>query len=521
MRRRLPNLGGSLPLALVACLALGACGSDGPDDLASYAPPDAPLFAQVAIDPDSEQTEALTDFAERVSGVDDPLAALRQELDQALAEGETGLDFEEDVEPWLGDHAAVFVRSFEPSAVADGVPDFAAIVEVDDADDARSFLDRAAANESPAPERRSYDGHDYLFDPEDGGVAVGLVDDGLVVGTESAFMVAVDASEGESLAESSEYADRTGALSDDRVATAFFEPGPALEAAIANGELKAAKRRLLQPLLSGPLAAPFASGLSADDGSLSLEVAATAAEDELGAAAPMIESLPSGSWLAVAAPDLGATLARILDQVEKGGLPGARAVRQRLRAQTGIDLHGDLLAWLGGASLFVEGTGVPGLTAGLIAETYDARGPRRLLARARELIVRRSGLRSSGPPGGAAYGFSVGIPSLGGGAEAGVVGGRLVAVFGGTVAEALEPERTLADDERFAAAAEALGDEFDPNLYLHLPSLLDVAERGGASDDPDYVAAAPYLSRLEALLSGTRLAEEQVVSRWTLTLARE
>ena len=57
----------------------------------------------------------------------------------------------------------------------------------------------------------------------------------------------------------------------------------------------------------------------------------------------------------------------------------------------------DLLGWLGGGAFFVEGTGVPGLTAGLIAEPSDVEGPRRRLERVREPF--ELGVRERGEDG--------------------------------------------------------------------------------------------------------------------------
>lgn len=522
MRSRLPHLGGALVICLLAALGLGACKGGEGDGLAAIAPPDSPLFVEVGIDPEGEQAEAFTSFVERVAGIRDVRAEVIAALDRELAADGTDITFEEDIEPWLGDRAGVFVRSFEPSEVAGGVPDFAAAVEVSDADAAQSFLDQAAASVETLPETRSYGGHDYRYAPADGGVAVGLIDDKLVVGTESSFMVAVDAAEGESLVDSEEYRGMTDALSDERLVTAFVNPGAALDAAIREeGEIDRSEERLLRPLLGGPLANSAAAGIVAAEDSVSLETTAFGSAEDAGPGSLLIESLPAESWLAVAAPELGTMLAGVLDQVEHRGLPGAGAIRRRLRRQIGIDLRGDLVRWLGGAALFVEGTGFPGVTAGLIAETSDVDGPRRLLHRVEAIAERDSGLRSSGPPEGAGYGFSLGVPSLGGGVEAGVVGDRLVAVAGGTLAQALAPERTLAEDERFEAAVEALGEGFDPNAYLYLPSLLELAERGGAAEDPDFAAALPHLERFEAAVSGMRTEGEEAVTRWTLTLDAE
>ena len=346
--------------------------------------------------------------------------------------------------------------------------------------------------------------------------AAGLIDDYLVTGTEAGFKVAVDAWEGESLGESEEYEERTEALGDDLLASAYLEPAAAIEAGLASEGIDAADAKASQPLLSGPLSEPLAIGLQATTETATIELASMVEGHEDIATDPsLLAGLPAGSWLAVAVPELGATLERVLDQIENGGLPGSGSIGEIVRARTGIDLRADVTAWLGDAAAFVEGTSAPGFTAGVIAETDDPQGPRAVLARLQEFAERDSGLRSAAPPQGAEYGFSLGLPSLGGGAEAGVLGDRFVAVVGGSASQVLDPSAELGDDDRFQAAVESLGGDVPLGLYLLLPSFLEVAELGGSGADPDYQAARPYLEAFESLAAGSSLDAGLAVTRLT------
>jgi hypothetical protein len=520
LRVGLVDIGGAL--ALAASLAIGACGGGGDSsDLASLAPPDAPFFAEFVLRPEGDQAEAIESFAERVAGIDDPGSEIATTIDESFADSGLEITYAEDVEPWLGERGSVFVRSFEPSSVAGGVPDFALAVETDDADAARSFVETAVEADPTPHESRSYGGFDYSYSPGDGGLAVGLIAESLVVGTETSFKVAVDASEGMSLAESEEYSQRTEALGDDLLGSAFLEPAAAIEAGLASEGIAPGDARMLEPLLAGPLSEPLAIGLSATTEAASIDFAATVTgEDAAAADRSLIESLPAGSWLAVAVPDLGQALERVLDQLANGGLPGGGSIQDALRARTGIDLRADVVDWLGDAAGFVEGTSAPGFTAGLIAETTDPEGPRKLLETVQALAESDSGLRSAAPPEGADYGFSLGLPGLGGGAEAGVVGDRVVAVIGGTVAEVLEPASALGDDSRYQAAVESLGEDLPPALYVDLPSLLEVAEQAGSASDPEYQAAAPYLGAFASLVGGSRVEDELAVTRLTVSLGQ-
>jgi hypothetical protein len=242
-------------------------------------------------------------------------------------------------------------------------------------------------------------------------------------------------------------------------------------------------------------------------------------QDDIATSGSLLSELPASSWLAFGAPDLGSAFERTLDLLANGGLPGGASVFDEISNATGIDLREDSLDWLADTSVFVEGTAPPSFTAGVIAEITDPEAPRRLLERVQALAERDSGLRSAAPPDGADYGFSLGVPSLGGGAEAGVVGDRMVAVVGGTIAQALDPEGRLGDDPGYRAAVESLGEEFPPGLYVDLPSLIEVAAQGGSATDPDFQAARPYLKEFASLAAGGHVEDELAVTRLSVSLA--
>ena len=414
------------------------------------------------------------------------------------------------------------MRSFESDGGSSVTPDFAAMVGVEDPEAASDFLQRLA-DEDPAPdEQREYEGTDYYVSGSQG-FAAGVVDESaLVFGTEMAFKVAVDASQGESLAESEEYSDRVDELPEDPLASAFFEPAGLVAALEGASDMDPGQAHALEPLLGGALSQPVAAALSVTDDSASVDIAAlTESGPDVSSESELLESLPAGAWLAVAAPELGPALQQAFDQLANSGIPGAGLLEKRIHAATGLDLGDDVLGWLGDAALFVEGSAPPAFTAGLIAQTSDPEAPENLLRIVQRVAERDSGLSSSGPPEGADSGFSIGLPGLGGGAEAGVVGDELVAVIGGTVAGVLDPDETLADDERYQSAIEALGDDLAPVVYLDLSSALEVAAAGDTDGSPDYEAIAPYAEALDSLVVGSRAEDGLVLARVTLTAAPE
>ena len=136
MRARLLQLAAAATVA--ASLALGGCGDDDATDLASLVPPDVPLYVEAVLRPDHDQQAAIESLTSKAAGLDDPGQALVAALDESLATEPGDFTYADDIEPWLGDRGALFVRSFGDT------PDAAVLVEVSDTGAAEDFLDQAA-----------------------------------------------------------------------------------------------------------------------------------------------------------------------------------------------------------------------------------------------------------------------------------------------------------------------------------------------------------------------------------------
>jgi hypothetical protein len=487
--------------------------------LAELAPPDAPLYAEVVLRPASEQVEAIESVASQAAGVEDPGADLIAALDASLAVEGLGVTYGEDIEPWLGEYGAFFVRSFEEDGER-GLPDFAALFEIDDVGAAEEFVDSLAELGSGTGEERSYGGFDYAFEGNGGGYAIGIVEDALVIGTEDSFKLAVDASKGESLAESEEFSERTDGLGDDRLATLFLEPVAAIEAAISSGELSRDDARAWRQLLTGVGSGPLGAALDVDGDSAAVEVTAMVENEEAVAPdADLLGELPAGAAFAFALPHVGQTLELAIDRLRTSGLPGAESLREELERRAGIDLGDDVAGWLGAVSGFVAGGSTADLAIGLVAETSDPEGPRDLLDAARRLIEHEEpDAPIGGPPEGADYGFQIGIPGFGPEAGAGVFGDELAASLGADPGEVLDPPEQLADDEVFEQAADALGDDFDPLVFIDLPSTAPFLRAGGAEQGRDYAEAEPYFEAFRFLIAGAHVDDHLATVRFTVAV---
>ena len=81
----------------------------------------------------------------------------------------------------------------------------------------------------------------------------------------------------------------------------------------------------------------------------------------------------------------------------------------------------------------------------------------------------------------------------------------------------LDPDETLADSDRFSAATGNLADGATPTFFLDMPSLLALIEsQQGATDDPDYAQAAPYLHAIDYMVAGTGTSGDRTVGSFVL-----
>jgi hypothetical protein len=210
--------------------------------------------------------------------------------------------------------------------------------------------------------------------------------------------------------------------------------------------------------------------------------------------------------------DAGGVLADALDRLSAIGeeLGGPQldldALRGLLEAGTGLDVEEDLLGWLGGASLFVIGTGEKDIEIGTVLQTSDQAASAGAINAIGGLLEGEFGGGLVEPRlEGADAGFSA-LPQGGeGGFEVAQLDDRVVGAAGWTAGagEAADPSQALSASEAYGGAEEALGDQAAPLLYVALQELFTVAERGGQSSDPGYLAARPYLDALEYLIVGT------------------
>ena len=184
-------------------------------DRASRAvPASASIYGTIYLQPSAGQKMNLAALLGHVPGLTDA-ASLDQKLHEIAGRllAESGLDYEADVRPWLGNQLAF---SVEPDGTDPMAADVIVLVAVKDPVEARAALDRIATDLEVVGEPETYEGVDLTIGP-DGQGAWALLEDLLVLGNDAATVrAALDAD-----------ADRAPSLADDTAFVAAMRRVPA------------------------------------------------------------------------------------------------------------------------------------------------------------------------------------------------------------------------------------------------------------------------------------------------------
>jgi uncharacterized protein DUF3352 len=489
-------------VALPGAAAFAGCGGDGGSgtsftgpDPATMAPAGAPLFAEAVVHPEGDQKEELDSALSKLLATDDPGGLLSRWVDGGLATAGNGagIDFTDDVEPWLGERAGAFLTGSQRGDRGRRKPSGALVVSTTDPAATQRTIDRAEGAGGKSARARSYEGFEYRLERD--GDAAGIVGDFLVVGDEAGFKAAVDASRGESLAESAAFKDQFAELPDDAFGFLYAEPQGLVDTLQAAGEVTAAQVRSAGPEIRSLLSQPVAASVSASADQLSLQ---TSAASSSVAPAPqesdLLRSFPADAWLAFAASDAGRAYAQGLAQGDS----------TQLSRKLGLDL-GSLSHWAGDIGGFVGGTSLFGLSGALVLETDDEQASAQSLGQLQRALRRDPALQVEPLTGAGEQGFSIspgGIPVR---FEVLLREGKVVAGLPGSVDDVFDPGDTLADSDAFNAATDALGEDFSPVGFIDFQPLFQLVNGfPQAQSDPDYQNAKPYLDHLNYLTVGGR-----------------
>jgi Protein of unknown function (DUF3352) len=345
-------------LALPACLfaiALPGCGGDddssGPLDAGlAYLPADSPFAVAIDTDLDGDQYKALDSILGKFPFGDKTVKEL---IADQLAGADSGVNFEQDVEPLLGNPfvvGALDVASFVGDEQND---DFVAALETDDEDALDNLVDESGAKETGETAGATK----Y----EDGGT-IFAVDGAMVVlaGSEKALDQALERADGDGGLSKDDYEGALEGLPANSLASVYAD----LEELIGtSADGKAARKvKWVDALRTLGLTATASDGgvelrfnVRTDPEGLTDEDLPMAAGDE----SPPVLSRPGEIGLGLRDPSQVIEFAEAAFQsVDPSGFGDYEQAKQTLDSRLGISIDDDLIAQLGGdmsASLSLDG----------------------------------------------------------------------------------------------------------------------------------------------------------------------
>ncbi|MEX2195903.1 MAG: DUF3352 domain-containing protein [Thermoleophilaceae bacterium] len=246
-----------------ACLAIVGCGgsdADSPlDEALGYLPEDAPLALIVSTDLEGDQAQAAEETAR-----DLPFGPiLLQQLQQRFEGGD--VDFEEDIEPLLGNEAVVGIAD-PRSLLADDVEGFVAALQTDDADKLEDLAQKGTEEAGEAEGATLY---------RDDGTFIAVNDDVLVLSdSEEQLRAALEQRGEDDRLREDDVEDAFDDLPDDAAARIYGNVGALLESDPAT----ATARRV--PFVDA--LETFAATATIEDGSVAIDFALNTGDGELG-----------------------------------------------------------------------------------------------------------------------------------------------------------------------------------------------------------------------------------------------
>lgn len=206
------------------------------DRASSLAPADSAFYVNVYLQPSTGQQMNLAGLIGRLPGFADE-ASLDEKVDQVVQNllGPTGLDYRDQVKPWLGNQVAVAGWA-GPEGAGEPVP--VIIVEVKDQAAAAAAIADLAAEAGDDFAVEAYEGTELQVATN---ATYAFVEDMLVIGpTADAVHPVVDVANGaDNLADRSDFRATMEALEPDHLASAFFDLSAIADAAGAGGQFPA------------------------------------------------------------------------------------------------------------------------------------------------------------------------------------------------------------------------------------------------------------------------------------------
>lgn len=501
-------------LAAAAAIAIAGCGSGGGSgsDLAGFAAPGSLVYVEGELTPSGSLKKNVDSLAQKIAGVDNLGGYIVAKLEASAKEDGEPVDFEKEVQPWLGEKAAIAFQSLKDGKLKDPVM----AVQATDAAAAREFVERQARMSSKPYEEASYEGIEF----EVGGAeddAIGVVGDNLVVAEgEDSFKAAVDASKGESLADREKFDQAMSHTVDGSLADVYVNVGNLLKQ--SDSEITPQALQALKTTGIDPTEATAVASLVPGSDQVEIDVSADAGGETppAGDASQMLGSLPGDSFAALASTGFGERLGKVLDELDENGIPGQLEPHELKKGASRLGFDLDKIAVsLEDAGLFASGTGKDDLGGALVLTTKDSSEVSTAI-KTIGLLVRQSGTPGVTALTGKASGFSVRSAELGPRPLVVATKGDRVAIGYGVSQTLLGLSGgagpTLADTPEYKAAVAALGDT-PISGYVNGAAALKLAEALVPRSKTGFWEATRYLKAIRYIAIGAGSEDDRATAK--------
>lgn len=504
-----------------SALAVSGCGGSSSEsgaaagEVASYVPAGSPIYLEASTDFDGPQWGQVDALAKLFPAYPE----LRQKLDEALKSDD--VDFETEIKPLLGEHAAIAGIALPDTAALGGsltAPDagaaaqaaddmeFVGVVELAEGkdEDVKALLVKGGATKAG-----THAGADYYTDAPD---TVAAVNDGVLVisDTEAQLFKALDAHAAggdKTLAGTAKFTDALGKLPADVFGQAYMDIGAIVQAGAQS------QPELEQLGLSDYQNAVVAASVAAEpEGARVKGVIVGAPDAGAGEFSPTLdEKVPADAIAYLGFSDLAGSITTILDQARAAQSSDTTAqidaLTGQLPALLGVSVD-DLAALTSGEHAIVATSGTPNPGAALLLTVEDGARATTTLDALRVGVPRLLQTFSQGTtlPAWKQVPLAAGVSGwqLPLSPEAGVVYGvdgdlAIIGTSVPAVTAVQRPVSPLTGSADFAAGTSGMPDEVTSVMWLNVSEATAAAQAAGAFDD----APAESLANLRPVKSIT------------------
>ena len=486
-------------LALLAAGCGGASDSSGGDP-ATLAPPQTPFYVEAAVQPQGDLKTNVDALAKSIAGVDDLGSLIVSELESSSDSSSEEVDFEKEIEPWLGEKGGVALEEYD----GDDFSGYAIAVQSTDTDATQAFVDRTEKAEGAT--EGSYEGVDYWIDADDGSI-VGVIGEFLAgAEDEKTFKEMVDASNGESLADSEDFAESFDTAPSGSLADIYVDIGALIEE--SSGTIDPEAQQFLDSAGIDAKEATAVASLIPGSDQIEIDVSSDLGGENppSGDASGLLETLPGDSVAAFASADFGERFKETIDELDAKGVPGEIPPNQFKSGlkEAGIDVE-KIAASLGDLGVFATGNSESSLGGAAVLTTKGSSEASNTVSNL-GLFLRAAGVSGVTAISGKASGFSIRSDDLGPKPLVIAAKGEKIAIAYGlpaaTEALAAGSGQTLADNPTYKEAVSALGGT-PISGFVDGPAALTLASALIPADEKDgFGEAKPYLTKIDYLAIG-------------------